>query len=265
MVHPTSGALFLALLATLASGQDVETLAESWPDGSPKVERQVIRDEAGEPVEHGDYKSWHESGQMAAEGRCKNGLKVGEWRTWHASGQLATRGVYRRGLRTQRWTYLDENGARDGGESGDYRAEFNEYPNGAPESRGEYRFKSKHGHWVFFHTDGSVREEGRFKLGKRSGKWLSYWPDGKKLFEGTYARGEKDGDWTFFHTNGYPDPAFLSGVYAKGERTGPLAEEPLDPDSPWFDLAALPDPAPYPLTGGDRKHLDDLFQRFPRR
>lgn len=262
--------LVLALLAGPLFAQEVETLVETWPDGSKRIERQVVRDEGGRPIDDGDWRSWHENGQLAAEGSMKEGKRVGMWRTWHANGQLASKGSYRRGLRIQKWTYLDESGARDGGESGEYSAEFNTYADGTPESEGEYRYKHRHGVWRFFYPDGSLREEGAYHLGRRSGTWTLYWPEGGVMRSGEYERDERTGAWTFTHPNGLRDPRFLSGTYAEDVRVGPL-ETTEAPEEVAEDLADRLDPGPWPAptpftpaTDSDRLVLAAAFEAFVR-
>ncbi|MCZ6597387.1 MAG: hypothetical protein O7B99_07110, partial [Planctomycetota bacterium] len=149
MLAALASLLVLCACPRPAQDPEVEKLVETWPDGAVKVEREVrllsggIRNADGEPVNHGMYRSFHANGTQAAEGKFRDDMQVGTWRTWHANGQIASKGLYKRGLRNLKWVYLDEAGNRNGGESGDYKAIFNTYEDGTPESQGELRFNKR--------------------------------------------------------------------------------------------------------------------------
>ena len=85
----------LALSATGSGPADVvaaqeaetETRVETWPDGSKKLEQELVRGADGELVLHGVSRSWHPGGVLESEARYQDGWRSGLWTTYHPSGE----------------------------------------------------------------------------------------------------------------------------------------------------------------------------------
>ena len=239
---------------------DPELELETWPDGSKRVEREVVREADGEAVAHGVFRSWFENGQLESEGQHKNGWRSGSWTFFHESGEKAAEGAYRLGLRNTRWKYWDEKGEVISELSGTYRAEIEEYDSGARRIGGEYRGKHKHGRWTYYAEDGLILAAGEYSRDRRNGAWSFQWPaSGAPMFQGEYRRDECEGPWVFRHLDGTVDPELLSGVYDEGERKGGLPEV----DLAEIDLSRLPAPEPASgLTEEARAKLEEDVRGF---
>ena len=218
-----------------------ELEVETWPDGSRRIEREVVRDAEGVAIAHGAARSWFESGQLESEGQHKNGWRSGSWAFYHENGEKAAEGAYRLGLRNTRWKYWDEEGEVISELSGTYRAEIDEYDSGERRIGGEYRGKHRHGRWTYYTEDGVVLATGEYRRDRRNGEWSFHWPgSGAPMFTGEYRRDEREGPWVFRHPDGTIDPELLSGAYDEGERKRGLPEE----EPAEIDLSRLPAPAP---------------------
>lgn len=105
------------------------TLVEYFPDGKPKMRREVKEGLADglwmEWLENGNlrYKAewkrnkgdglwqyFHNNGKLRTEGFYRNDLAEGVHYTWHESGQLKVKGVYSNDKQQGRWVYLLPNG-----------------------------------------------------------------------------------------------------------------------------------------------------------
>ncbi len=87
-----------------------EVVEELWPDGRPRVRREVLRQPDGSVVEHGLYQSWYANGRKEYEGRYVQGKVDGLHRRWHPNGRPATEEHFCLGLRQgPRWVW-DERG-----------------------------------------------------------------------------------------------------------------------------------------------------------
>lgn len=105
------------------------TLVEYFPDGKPKMRREVkdgladglwmewlengnLRYKAEWKRNKGDglWQYFHNNGQLRTEGFYRNDLAEGVHYTWHENGQLKVKGVYSNDKQEGRWVYLLPNG-----------------------------------------------------------------------------------------------------------------------------------------------------------
>jgi len=133
---------------------------EFAPDGTLLVERHFENDRPA-----GRWRTWY------ADGKPRSEVDFGEraapdvertWRFWHASGQLAAEGTARAGLREGAWTFWDEQGGvlREGG----YRAGLREgdwtfYESGAKRAQGAYRTGHRVGAWTLWDEHGAAHSK----------------------------------------------------------------------------------------------------------
>lgn len=231
--------LVLALLLALAPG---DTRTETWPSGGRRAEYEVAHDDEGREEKHGPYRSWHENGELEAEGAFEHGKENGAWIFRHPDGTTAASGHYADALKSGTWETF--------------------YPGGRPESKGAWVRGARDGRWSFWREDGTKdleasgihkievyrsKEDARVYRGYivdnlRQGPWTSLWPDASVQFEGSFRAGAREGPWVFHHPDGTPSTLLLSGNYAKGAWVGPLA----GPEPPPFDAARFPALEPSP-------------------
>src|SRR5688572_12107623 len=213
---------------TFAQQREVER--ESHPDGKPRIERSVVR-ENGVAVLDGPYKRFHANGTLAVEGAFEHGLASGDWITTYEDGKprtkgafhkgarygkwemfwpgekLAATGSYSLGLRDQKWIHYDASAAKDDAESGSYKAAFERYK------------ESKQPIWL-----------AELRGDERHGRFTSFWKHGVRQFDGSLAHAKRVGWWTFRHADGTIELGLLTGAYAEGARTASKREElPEDP------------------------------------
>jgi hypothetical protein len=209
----------LLALLLLAGG---ETRRESWPGGGPRAEYEVEVRSDGRELRSGAWRSWHEDGTLASEGRFAEDRETGRWMLYHPGGAKAAEGSFARGERTGVWETFHADGARA--------------------SKGRYEKGERSGEWSFWDASGvrDARHSGSYEYvvlasGGRTlrgarlddsphGEWRVSWPDGAPMLAGTLVRGRRFGDWRFTLPDGSTS-ALLSGRYEDDVRSGPLPEE----------------------------------------
>jgi antitoxin component YwqK of YwqJK toxin-antitoxin module len=114
-----------------------------YPGGAPRAEIDHGTPGSTEPRTN---RFWHESGQLAAEGLARDGMRAGPWSYWRADGTLERQGSYRAGKRDGPWTFYDERGAR--------------------QAEGNYALGSRVGAWTLWdeHGEAHVRNGGELEL-----------------------------------------------------------------------------------------------------
>ena len=82
----------------------------------------------GEPLRHGEWKTWHANGQLEISGQYERDQKVGKFVNYYASGQIAAQGTYRNDKHEGDWVWWHANGqkkvsgtCREGALIGDWR------------------------------------------------------------------------------------------------------------------------------------------------
>ncbi len=127
--------------------------------------------------EQGKWKYFYETGELQAEGKYKDGLKIEIWKYFYKDSTLEQTGKYILGKPDDEWIWYypdktvrrEENydrGVRDG-----RLEEFNE--DGELITKGTYRDGEKFGKW--FYALGDHEEEGRYRYGKKDGEWKHYY------------------------------------------------------------------------------------------
>lgn len=61
-------------------------------------------------IKTGEWKTFHENGQLKEIGNYLDGTKIAEWKSYHENGQLKKHGNILDGLKIEKWKYYDENG-----------------------------------------------------------------------------------------------------------------------------------------------------------
>ncbi len=94
------------------------------------------------------------------------------------------------------------------------------YNSGQLQMTGTYKTKEmkvKHGHFVFYYSNGQKKGEGNYIDDKREGKWTFWWENGHKRSEGEFSDGKRNGKWVFWHENGQKKS---EGEYLNGTQNG---------------------------------------------
>ncbi|MGI9516095.1 MAG: toxin-antitoxin system YwqK family antitoxin [Pirellulaceae bacterium] len=73
-------------LRMMESAGRVEVVRQRYPDGKVQIERQVTQDEAGNFLNHGEWKLLDQRGQVMAQGTFRKGHMHGSWQRLHAAG-----------------------------------------------------------------------------------------------------------------------------------------------------------------------------------
>lgn len=85
---------------------------------------------------------------------------------------------------------------------------------------GTYKSKkltSRHGHFIYYHENGTVSSEGNYREDKLEGPWTYWYENGQKKSEGEYKAGLEEGIWQYWYENG---GKLSGGIYFKDEKIG---------------------------------------------
>ncbi len=125
--------LFITIIIFAACSKKIEkVIAESFPDGNPKLVKYLKKEEGktvvikeivyypdGKMRYEGEYKNgqrhgkwvyYYPNGKKWSEGIYLNGKRNGLGITWHKNGQIYYQGEYKDGIRTGTWKFWDEEG-----------------------------------------------------------------------------------------------------------------------------------------------------------
>lgn len=128
------GVLSVFLLIQLTScSKTIKVVEETYPDGSPKLEKFYIEKSETEKIlqkeityysnkqkqsegefkddkRHGKWTFWYSNGNKWSEGYFDNGLDDGERNMWYENGQIRIEGKYDKGKQVGIWKFWDEKG-----------------------------------------------------------------------------------------------------------------------------------------------------------
>lgn len=124
--------VFALVLMTACTKRLEKVIAESYPDGNPKLvkflktedgEKEMIKEvayyadgmmryegEFKDGERHGKWVYYYNNGKKWSEGVYLNGKRQGLGQTWHKNGQLYIQGEYKDGLRVGTWKFWNEKG-----------------------------------------------------------------------------------------------------------------------------------------------------------
>jgi len=220
-----------------SDGAQVETATERYPNGSIKVEREVILDSEANYVNHGKYTMYGLDGSVLKTGEFREGKQQGKW-IQHFSEDKG----YIISAEQQR----------------DFAGPF--------VSEATFVDGKLHGTWTIKDRSGQNIIEWNFSHGDRNGKWTWWHSNGQKWLEATYKNGALNGQLLEWDRDGklaaqftYVDGRYLAkevGWYALGHKhfEGEYLRVPTMPQPVydwWTGTATGPDAAP---TGEDQKH-----------
>ncbi|MBU0717375.1 MAG: toxin-antitoxin system YwqK family antitoxin [Planctomycetes bacterium] len=156
--------------AEWCAGRPVEVLEEYWDDGSPSVREEVVVDDDGEYVRHGQTTHWYQNGQKKLEIRFNCGLRHGKKEAWYADGAPWSVGYFVNDRDDGTWTVWHPDGTkareynmREGAWHGPFATW---HPNGQPQLKGEYVAGLQQGVWVMWDEQGNVLKQAEYIDGK---------------------------------------------------------------------------------------------------
>ena len=222
-----------------------QQVTENFPNGKPKIVREVIYDEKKKQVNHGLWKRFHPTGKVAEQGNFQQGKAEGLFHYFHQDGTLAKQGSFKAGKADGVWKAWHTNGKPDF---------VGEYQNGQAEGvwnywhpteklarKGEYRAGKAEGIWTYWHPDGNISQRGTLRDGLRVGEFLLWYPSGAKQAVAHYDAAGRQAHWLHFYETGekkeegferdgrrqgvwqswFPDGQLsLAGTYLNGRETG---------------------------------------------
>jgi len=151
----------------------VELVTDRYPDGKPRVERQVTLDTQGNYVNHGTWKMLAADGTPISEGQYEMGKRVGTWTRWYGRNET-------RVLNAQ---------------------PFNRFK---PPFVSQVNFvdDKMEGQWLIVDADERQIMQISLSGGKRNGTAITWLPTGKIAQQSSYQDGVPNGETLEFVANG---------------------------------------------------------------
>jgi antitoxin component YwqK of YwqJK toxin-antitoxin module len=145
--------------------EETEPITERYPNGNVKIERHVVKDSAGNYVNHGMYTAYDQDGKVQRMGAFLQGKQQGKWTQsfLHDEGHLFST-------------------ANDTEYTGPFTAEAT-FVDGQLD-----------GTWTIRDRNGQNIIEWNFDHGVRNGTWTWWYGNGKKRLDAIYKNGKLDGD-----------------------------------------------------------------------
>jgi antitoxin component YwqK of YwqJK toxin-antitoxin module len=148
-----------------ASGTDMETVTERYPNGKTKIECQVAKDAAGNYVKQGTYTEYALDGTVKKTGVFQDGKPQGKWAQSFAK---------------------DDGHLFSVGHESEFLGPFT--------SEATFVDGRLNGTWTIKDCNGQKIVEWNFDQGVRDGKWSWWYPNGDKRLEATFKSGNLDGE-----------------------------------------------------------------------
>jgi len=130
----------------------------------------------------GEYKSYHDNGELRCQQFYKNGLSSGEYKEYHDNGQLRRQTFYKDG--------------KNDGEFKDY------YRNGQLRCQRFYKNGLSSGEYKSYHDNGELRCQQFYKNGLSSGEYKDYYRNGQLKCQQFYKDGLPHGEYKYYYENG---------------------------------------------------------------
>jgi antitoxin component YwqK of YwqJK toxin-antitoxin module len=176
-----------------------------------------IIDEQGR--KQGPWKEFFRTGELKAEGKYKDDLKIRKWVYYYINGKVEQSGDYLRGKPEGIWKWYFEDGQVlleeeyvDGLEDGP-SVEYSD--TSTVIAKGNYIEGLKDGEWFYQVND--YKEIGKYFDGQRTGTWTHYFDTDKVRFKGDYENGLESGFHVYYYDN---EQVERRGKYAGGLKEG---------------------------------------------
>jgi antitoxin component YwqK of YwqJK toxin-antitoxin module len=150
---------------------------------------------------NGEYKDYHENGQLIIAGIVKNGEKVGIWKSFHSNGKRKEEIKYDKGILHVLNTWSDSGEEQVVHGEGNYITFFEDSTN--PSEKGLIKNGFREGYWeTYYFNSIIIQQESNYKAGKFDGRSVNYYLTGNIYVEGNFKDGNRDGEWIWHHESG---------------------------------------------------------------
>ncbi len=196
----------------------------------------------------GKWLEYYQTGQIKAEGKYTNNVKINEWKYYYKNKNLEQIGSYNnKGEVDGKWKWYYQsgnlqreenyiNGVQNGmyTEYSDDKKEIvkGEYIDGLEEGfwkteiedhkeEGKYINGVREENWKHYFQNGKIKYEGKYIDGAQNGRHVHFWDNGNKKEEGRYIMGIKDGEWRKYDYNGeiYLVILYKNGIEKRYDKT----------------------------------------------
>ena len=163
-----------------------DTITQRYNDGSPQIVRQVMQDQAGSFLNHGQWKLYNRRGSVLAEGEFREGRMDSAWQRWHPAdsqglfreapfhqfpGPFLSIATFSDGKLNGTWTIFDRT-----------RRKIFEMP---------YSNGQRNGRAIWFRPNGQSFREVDFKDGQLHGQLIEYDREDSTTRDATYDKGQE--------------------------------------------------------------------------
>ena len=159
-----------------------ETGTSQYESGAPHEVFQFYLQQ-NQPIKHGTYSAFYESGPLQMQGFYKEGRKDSVWSHFDEGGRTTLVHTWRDGLR---W-------------DGPFQLFW---PNGNPSEYGTYRQGQWHGTYASYYPSGKTETTARYVDDELHGAYIELYESGGRKVQGAYWRGLKDGLWIHYSESG---------------------------------------------------------------
>ncbi len=175
------------------------------------VNRERINRFDSQGNKHGNWKYFHDNGELQLECIYKHGLLNGYYKEYDREGKLLNAYKYVEGEKQEFVAELTKL---------DVKTEY--YPNGNVRVKATFKDDKPEGVWREYSEEGEIEKSYIYRYGvivgegiiteqgEKTGPWKEFYENGALKGEGAYEKDVKVGPWTFYHMNGEIEQA---GVY----------------------------------------------------
>lgn len=198
--------------ATATVKSEVEVVTERYPNGTPRVRREVTQDAYENYVNHGLYESYDPQGNVIMSGEFRMGRQDGLWtRIFNAGEAELFSGTLDRQFKGPFASSADfVNGELHG---------LWEISNkdGLKIIQWGFANNKPHGVWTWYYPNGQIRKQQEYRNGHIDGEAIEYTQDGQITSQHRYAEGRLYTTQTETHAKGVKKSEGM--VYVSGDTT----------------------------------------------
>ncbi len=203
-VSPSEGDLLSQQNSIPSCPEDSTIVGKAFPAG--KSQWCAYKDKKGLEVKHGEFRLWHQNGNIKIITFYQDGEIDGKYREWYDNKKLKELTPYLKGrkhgksvLLNQDGKILEETNYANNEKNGLYKkfSRFNK-----PLERGSYSAGLRSGTWEFYDNNGQLKERTEFRSGAKHGKTNKFGRNSQLLASGYYDRDQEIGHWIYFNNKG---------------------------------------------------------------
>jgi antitoxin component YwqK of YwqJK toxin-antitoxin module len=223
----TRSLALLTLTVTLSYGSDIKVHEEHYEDGTLKLRyehydateesRHTVPSQSSR-VYHGQFHSYHSSGQDHKVGSYERGLRTGTWTNHRKDGSVLMQGSFVAGTGTMTGTWSNGTPRSEASWRGGLRHGLlrDWYANGAEKVKIVFE-SGKVISWQEWYSDQTLKAETQYENGRVHGTKREWYPNGTLRLEANYDAGRREGPFNIFYRDGSDS---LRCHYESGELSG---------------------------------------------